>query len=62
YSRTDEDARSKVLNLILISGEQVPVLEQITSRVFGKATGTVPSAYMATAGPATPVPGSSDKN
>ncbi|KAJ2880599.1 hypothetical protein H4R27_004621 [Coemansia aciculifera] len=50
YSRTDEDARSKVLNLILISGEQVPVLEQITSRVFGKATGTVPSVYMATAG------------
>ncbi|KAJ2815768.1 hypothetical protein GGI24_005943, partial [Coemansia furcata] len=53
YSRTDEDARSKVLNLILISGEQVPVLEQITSRVFGKATGTVPSVYMATAGPTT---------
>ncbi|KAJ2490956.1 hypothetical protein IWW37_002735 [Coemansia sp. RSA 2050] len=51
YSRTDEDTRSKVLNLILISGEQVPVLERITSRVFGKATGTVPSAYMATAGP-----------
>ncbi|KAI8319195.1 hypothetical protein GQ54DRAFT_45343 [Martensiomyces pterosporus] len=38
YSRTDEDARRKVLNLILISGEQVPVLEQITTRIFGKAT------------------------
>ncbi|KAJ2056174.1 hypothetical protein GGI17_006326 [Coemansia sp. S146] len=56
YSRTDEDARSKVLNLILISGEQVPVLEQITSRVFGKATGTVPSVYMATAGLSTTKP------
>ncbi|KAJ1645302.1 hypothetical protein J3B02_002087 [Coemansia erecta] len=39
YSRTDEDMRSKVLNLILISGEQVPVLEKITSRIFGKAMG-----------------------
>lgn len=38
YSRTDEDTRSKVFNLILISGEQVPVLERITSRIFGKAT------------------------
>ncbi|KAJ2616785.1 Perilipin-2 [Coemansia sp. RSA 1365] len=36
YSRTDQDTRSKVLNLILISGEQVPVLEGITSRIFGK--------------------------
>ncbi|KAJ1800799.1 hypothetical protein LPJ59_000812 [Coemansia sp. RSA 2399] len=40
YSRTDEDTRSKVLNLILISGEQVPVLEGITMRIFGKATGS----------------------
>ncbi|PIA16940.1 hypothetical protein COEREDRAFT_86692 [Coemansia reversa NRRL 1564] len=36
YSRTDQDTRSKVLSLILISGEQVPVLEGITSRIFGK--------------------------
>ncbi|KAJ2851748.1 hypothetical protein IWW36_000893 [Coemansia brasiliensis] len=40
YSRTDCDARTKVLNLILISGEQVPVLEGITARIFGKAMGT----------------------
>ncbi|KAI9502959.1 hypothetical protein GGI25_006401 [Coemansia spiralis] len=40
YLRTDEDARTKVLNLILISGEQVPVLEGITMRIFGKATGS----------------------
>ncbi|KAJ2029179.1 hypothetical protein GGI08_009648, partial [Coemansia sp. S2] len=65
YSRTDEDARSKVLNLILISGEQVPVLENITSRVFAKATGAAPSAYLATAGPCTAKPASAsaqDKN
>ncbi|KAJ1854014.1 hypothetical protein LPJ73_002541 [Coemansia sp. RSA 2703] len=39
YSRTEVDTRTKVLNLILISGEQVPVLERITSRVFGKGMG-----------------------
>ncbi|KAJ2706437.1 hypothetical protein FB645_001582 [Coemansia sp. IMI 203386] len=49
YSRTDEDMRSKVLNLILISGEQVPVLEKITSRIFGKAMGTDADTATATA-------------
>ncbi|KAJ1813045.1 hypothetical protein LPJ56_005297 [Coemansia sp. RSA 2599] len=48
YSRTDEDMRSKVLNLILISGEQVPVLEKITSRIFGKAMGADTEAADAT--------------
>ncbi|KAJ2484719.1 hypothetical protein EV174_002226, partial [Coemansia sp. RSA 2320] len=47
YKRTDEDARTKVLNLIFIGGEQVPVLERITSRIFGKATGAAPSACLA---------------
>ncbi|KAJ2722003.1 hypothetical protein GGI07_003593 [Coemansia sp. Benny D115] len=40
YTRTDEDARTKVLNLILIGGEQVPVLERITSRIYSKGIGT----------------------
>ncbi|KAJ2900846.1 hypothetical protein IWW38_000221 [Coemansia aciculifera] len=52
YSRTDEDVRSKVFNLILISGEHVPVLDRITSRVFDKATGA--------ASPATPVSAGSE--
>ncbi|KAJ2772235.1 hypothetical protein IWQ56_001469 [Coemansia nantahalensis] len=47
YSRTDEDIRTKVFNLILISGEQVPVLEEITARVFGKATAAAATAAAA---------------
>ncbi|KAJ2766210.1 hypothetical protein IWQ57_004465 [Coemansia nantahalensis] len=47
YSRTDEDIRTKVFNLILISGEQVPVLEEITARVFGKATAAAAAAAAA---------------
>ncbi|KAJ2517475.1 hypothetical protein H4217_003951 [Coemansia sp. RSA 1939] len=58
YSRTDEDARSKVLNLILISGEQVPVLEGITTRIFGKATRST-SASAASSAASSPPPGSS---
>ncbi|KAJ1663491.1 hypothetical protein IW140_001163 [Coemansia sp. RSA 1813] len=56
YSRTDEDTRSKVLNLILISGEQVPVLEGITMRIFGKATGSN-GASAASSATSSPPPG-----
>ncbi|KAJ2157667.1 hypothetical protein GGF46_004337 [Coemansia sp. RSA 552] len=45
YSRTDQDTRAKVFGLILISGEQVPVLENITSRIFIKGTGASPAEY-----------------
>ncbi|KAJ2814849.1 hypothetical protein IWW50_007009, partial [Coemansia erecta] len=55
YSRTDRDARTKVLNLILISGEQIPVLENITARIFGKGMETRP------AGSAAPLPSTADK-
>ncbi|KAJ2552089.1 hypothetical protein EV175_003448 [Coemansia sp. RSA 1933] len=57
YSRTDEDTRSKVLNLILISGEQVPVLEGITMRIFGKATRSN-NASTSSSATSSPPPGS----
>ncbi|KAJ2126343.1 hypothetical protein IW147_000091 [Coemansia sp. RSA 720] len=55
YSRSDCDARTKVFNLILISGEQIPVLENITARIFGKGMESSPVA------PAASSPGTADE-
>ncbi|KAJ1916746.1 hypothetical protein H4219_003616 [Mycoemilia scoparia] len=38
YKRSDEDTQSKVLNLILIGGEQIPILERITKNFYDKAS------------------------
>ncbi|KAJ2191833.1 hypothetical protein IW139_004835, partial [Coemansia sp. RSA 353] len=56
YSRSDCDARTKVFNLILISGEQIPVLENITARIFGKGMESSPVA------PAVSSPGAADEH
>ncbi|KAJ1836632.1 hypothetical protein LPJ63_000124 [Coemansia sp. RSA 2711] len=54
YARDDRDPRTRVLNLILIGGEHVPVLEGITARIFGKGMAASPAATPAASAAVSP--------